>query len=138
MKTILNKGVNFLGQSDVAMTLLRVAIGVVFINAGWMKIQNTDMMLAGFASMGFPSFLVYVVMYAEFIGGIMLVLGLWVRYAAMVLGGIMLVALFKVHLSHGFSIAQGGFEYVLVLGAGLYALLTNVSSGYSLQKIFRR
>ncbi len=100
---------------DVAKLFIRVALGIVFINAGWMKIQNIDMVLQGFASIGIPAWLTYVVSYGEFIAGILIIAGLFARYAAIFISIDMIVATLKVHLSNGFSIANGGYEYTLVL-----------------------
>jgi putative oxidoreductase len=52
---------------------------------------------------------------AEFFGGLALVLGLLTRPAAVVTAFTMLVAIFSVHISHGFFMADGGFEYAFAL-----------------------
>lgn len=53
---------------------------------------------------------------AEFVGGILLVLGLLTRPAAVAVFILMMVAVFKVHLGAGFFAAKGGYEFALLWG----------------------
>jgi putative oxidoreductase len=54
--------------------------------------------------------------FAEAGGGLLLAFGAATPLAAAVLVGVMMVAIFTVHLKHGFFVTQGGYEYPLVLG----------------------
>ncbi|MCE9548866.1 DoxX family protein [Candidatus Nomurabacteria bacterium] len=121
-----------LHNTDLGILLIRIAIGVVFINAGWLKVSSMEQVVTGFGSIGIPAFLAYFVAYAEFLGGILFVLGLFVRYVGVITSVIMLVALFKVHFVNGFSLANGGYEYVLVLLLGSLAMVTLGAGSYSL------
>ena len=108
-----------------APLFLRLALGAVFI------IHGADKLFGGmagtaqfFTGLGIPMPLVsaWVVAIVEFFGGIALVLGLFTRYASLLLTVDMLVALFLVHFSKDFKINAGGYEFVLVLLAGCLAL----------------
>ncbi|TAK56850.1 DoxX family protein [Patescibacteria group bacterium] len=134
----INAYVERLHNPDLAILLLRIALGVVFINAGWMKITNIDMVITGFAQAGIPMVLAYFVAYAEFIGGIALVLGFAVRYFAIILAIIMAVAIFKAHLANGYSLQNGGYEYVLVLFLGAVSLVTSGSGQYSVARFCKK
>jgi putative oxidoreductase len=83
-------------KHDVSLLLLRVAAGIIFIAHGWQKVANPAAFANFFAMNNFPAFMVYVVGYAELIGGILLVIGLWTGIAASVLAVIIAVALFYV------------------------------------------
>lgn len=118
---------------DVGLLLLRLILGVVFIYHGWAKVTNIDGTLGFFSSIGLGSTaLVYLAAYGEFIGGILMILGLWTRFVAPVLVIIMAVAIQTVHLTKGFNIMSGGYEYALtllvvsaavgMLGAGKYSV----------------
>jgi putative oxidoreductase len=119
-------------KPDIAILLIRIAIGAVFVNAGWMKVTNVEMVIGGFASMGFPAALAYFVSYAELIAGALIILGVATRGMSVILAIIMAVATFKVHFAAGYSLANGGYEYTLTLmltligialfGAGKYAV----------------
>lgn len=59
---------------------------------------------------------------AEFFGGLLLIVGLLVRPAALMLAVTVLVAIATVHLSNGLFMADNGFEFglaLLVLSIGL-------------------
>lgn len=80
------------------------------------------------ASLGLPYWLGYVSAFTEFVGGILLVLGLLTRLAAAMLAVNMLVAFFTVGIHQGFGV----YNYILALaaiaimlvfyGAGAFAL----------------
>jgi putative oxidoreductase len=53
---------------------------------------------------------------AEFFGGLLLALGLLTRFAAVVVGVLMLVAIFTVHLPNGWFWTKMGIEYPLFWG----------------------
>ena len=127
------KGENCGCGRNLGLLLLRLVLGVVFIYHGWGKITNIGGTQAFFSSIGLGNIaLVYLAAYGEFIGGILMILGMWTCYAGIVLAIISLVALLTVHLPKGFNIMQGGYEYILTLlvlsvsvammGAGKYSV----------------
>ncbi|MFN4283775.1 MAG: DoxX family protein [Alphaproteobacteria bacterium] len=104
--------------------LIRVATGLLLIPHGAQKlfgwfggggIQGT----AGFfGKIGIEPTVPMAVLagLAEFVGGILLVLGLLTRPAAIAVFIVMMVAVFKVHLGAGFFAAKGGYEFALLWG----------------------
>ena len=76
-----------------------------------------------FAHIGIPlaGFFAVVVSLVEFLGGILLVLGIVTRVAAALNAIDMVVAILAVHLSHGFYNQNMGFEYPLTLLAATIA-----------------
>ena len=83
-------------------------------------------------SIPFPVFTAYLVTGLETIGIVLLILGLFTRFTSILLSFVMMGAIFYVHGSHGFSVADNGVEiplyYMLFLfifasfGPGKYAL----------------
>jgi len=59
---------------------------------------------------------------AEFLGGLFLAAGFLTPVAAAAVVAVMFVAAVSVHLPKGFFAQNGGYEYVLVLGAAAVAL----------------
>ncbi len=59
---------------------------------------------------------------AEFFGGLLLLLGLLTRAAALALAVTMLVAIFSVHFANGLFMSNNGYEFGLALLAGTAAL----------------
>jgi putative oxidoreductase len=123
-----------------ALLLMRVVVGALFIGhglqktVGWFGGDGFAKWTQSVAQLGMQPapFWAGLEALAEVVGGIMLVLGLFIAFGAAMLIGDMVVATFKVHLPKGLWSQQGGFEYNLVLiailvavglmGAGLYSL----------------
>jgi putative oxidoreductase len=117
--------------ASYAPLALRIVTGVIFMMHGAQKlfgafggggIEGTAQFFeqAGIAP---GVFWAWVAGLVEFFGGLALLLGAWTRYAALLLAIQMLVAIFAVHLPHGFFLPQG-FEYALaLLGANVALLL---------------
>jgi len=111
-----------------AATLLRVALGAMFVAHALLKI--TVFTLPGtvqfFASQGLPGWAAYPVTFAELGGGVLLILGIGSRYAALALLPVLLGAAW-VHAPNGwlFTAPNGGWEYPVFLAvvAGAVALL---------------
>lgn len=108
---------------------LRLSVGAIFIVHGSQKLFGAfgGSGLNGFAGMlgqmGLKPAIAWAVLVGvvEFLGGIVLVLGIKTRFAALLIGIVMVVAIFGVHLKSGFF----GFEFPLVLlGACISLLLT--------------
>ena len=120
---------------DYAALLLRVSMGIGFIAHAWLKyaVFTPAGTVQYFQSLGLPGPLAYVVIAAEFFGGIALILGLWTRWVSLALIPILLGAVFA-HAGNGFffSAANGGWEFPAfwavalavqaLIGGGAYAL----------------
>ncbi|MGK0475922.1 MAG: putative oxidoreductase [Oleispira sp.] len=73
---------------------------------------------------------------AEFFAGLLLILGLLVRPAALVLAVTMLVAIVTVHLENGFFMATNGFEFALALLVISATLAIRGAGSFSLDNTF--
>ncbi|MCU1324037.1 MAG: DoxX family protein [Acidobacteriaceae bacterium] len=82
------------------------------------------------AGLGLPYCLGYVSAYTEFVGGILLVLGLLTRFAAGMVAINMLVAFFLVGIHQGFGI----YNYILALAALAIMLLFYGAGSLSLDR----
>lgn len=105
---------------DLGLLILRLALGAVFIAHGGQKVfglfgghglQGTAQFMS---KLGIPPFLAYAASFAEFFGGVGVLLGLITPLAALGLAVTMAVAIFKAHLADGFFMPKG-FEYPLSL-----------------------
>ncbi len=64
---------------DVADFLLRLALAIIFIHHGWGKLSDMAGTLKFFNSLGLPTYLAYLDTWIELLGGIFIILGVWVR-----------------------------------------------------------
>ena len=106
---------------NVGLLALRVAVGVVFVYHGWGKLAAIDQTAGFFASQGFPLavFFAWLVGLVEFLGGLAVLFGFYLRAAAKSLAVVMLVALLVVHTRAAWGMA----ELPLVLFGACLALL---------------
>jgi putative oxidoreductase len=129
--------VHRLHNPDAGILLIRIAVGLIFLLHGWSKLQGMDNVVAWFATLGFPAFLAYFVAWSEVLGGLALLVGIFVRYVGILLGIIMVVAIIKVHIDKGYSVATGGYEFALVLMLGAFAITTFGAGAYSLARYLK-
>jgi Predicted membrane protein len=135
-------------SNDVALTTLRLVLGVVFFAHGAQK------MLGWFGGYGFhgtvgylthkeglPAPVAVLVIFVEFFGGLGLIVGLLTRIAALGIGGEMIGAVLMVHLQNGFFMNWAGnqkgegFEYHLLAIAISGALLLRGAGAFSVDRI---
>ena len=123
-------------NADLAATILRVSMGVLFLaHAGLKLFIFTPAGTAGyFASLGLPGPLAYLVIAAELLGGIALILGVYSRWVSLALVPILLGSIYVPHGAAGFFFSNegGGWEFPAfwtvtlvvqaLLGDGAYAL----------------
>lgn len=105
-------------RPELAATLLRIALGTIFIAHGLLKVLVFTIpgTVGFFQSVGLPGSLAYVVIAAELLGGAALILGFLTRWAAL---GLALIAFGAIlpHAGNGwvFSSNGGGWEFPLFL-----------------------
>ena len=123
-------------DADLAATILRVSMGVLFLAHAGLKlfVFTPAGTAAYFASLGLPEPLAYLVIAAELFGGIALILGVYTRWVSLALVPILLGSIYVPHGAAGFIFSNegGGWEFpafwavaLLVqalLGDGAYAL----------------
>jgi putative oxidoreductase len=114
-------------SDDVGLTILRLALGVVFFAHGAQKMLGWFGGYGFSGTMGFfthqvglPVPVAFLVIATEFFGGIGLILGFLTRIPALGIGVEMIVAVFMVHLRNGFFMNWSGnqkgegYEYHLL------------------------
>jgi putative oxidoreductase len=101
----------------VALTLLRIGVGAIFVAHGWQKLSDIQGTAAMFAHQGIPNptLLVYLAILGEFFGGLGLALGALTPLAALGPVCTMAAAIYFVHRDNGLFAQNGGWEYPLTL-----------------------
>lgn len=117
---------------DIALLLLRIGVGVIFLFAGWGKLTGIEGTQAFFATLGIPLAgpMAWIVALVEFFGGAMLLLGVFIRIPALLLAIIMVVAILTTKLGESFN---EWYLDIILLFASLALALTS-SGKYALDR----
>ena len=108
----------------LGLLVLRVALGIIFFSHGYPKLIHFGAGMQGFfIQHGLPGYFVYISAVLEVFGGVLLVLGVFTRGAALLLAIEMGIAIWKVHSANGY-LAVHDYEFPLSLLAGCLALTT--------------
>ena len=102
------------GQS-LSLLFARLAVAYGFYDPAMQKWSDISSVATWFGSIGipFPTLNAYMAASTELIGVVLLTLGLFTRLISIPLMVIMVVAIMTVHLVHGFSVGDNGFEIPL-------------------------
>lgn len=129
---------------DPLLLLGRVALGWIFMESGWRKLQDIPAFAATMARRGLPEFMGYIAPPVEFIGGVMVLAGFATRYAALLLLLFTIIATFSSHAFWTFPdlkerVAQyGQFSKNMSIKGGLILLFIVAAGRFSLDALLRR
>jgi len=122
-----------LGQyGDWGLFALRLVVGIIFIYHAFPKLKNTAGMATG---MGMPTFVVLMLGAVEFFAGLGLILGFYTQMAAILLGIVMLGAIWFKTMKWGVAFAatdKTGWEFDFILLAANLAILLTGGGGIGL------
>lgn len=125
-------------KTQLALAILRVLIGVIFVAHGYQKFFEYTLpgTTGAFTQMGIPlaGVVAPVVATLELIGGLALIAGLFTRVAAGLLALNMLGALLLVHIKGGFF-APNGIEFPLALIGATVSLALSGSGAFALDDL---
>jgi putative oxidoreductase len=133
----MNKIKALVNSPSLGSLILRLFVGTSMAFAhGLGKLPPSQQFVDGVTTIGFPlpEFFAWAAAISEFLGGLLIVAGLFTRYAALFLGITMIVAAFMVHGADPFQVKELAFFY-------LFACLTLLFQGagrFSLDNFFRK
>jgi putative oxidoreductase len=109
---------------DLGLLALRVVLGIIMIYHGWPKVTDLGGTIEGFTGMGVPLPAVSAIFatVAEFVGGLLLLIGVLTDVAGLLFAIDMLGAIVVVHAKNGFAVEKGGVEFPLALLAMALAI----------------
>ena len=119
-------------MKDFGATILRIVLGVIYVMHAYLGLvvltpARLASLIGNVMGLPAPTLMAWLLIVVHGLGGLLLIVGLWTRWAAAANALIMLGALVKIHLHEGFFMkgiivdaAAGqaraaGYEYVLVL-----------------------
>lgn len=123
--------------------VVRAGIGIIFAAHGsqklfgWFGGYGLEGTAGWMASIGLEPGMLMAILAggAEFLGGLFLIIGLFVRPAALLLAATMLVAIFIVHLPNGLFMSNNGYEFGLALLVASVGLLIRGAGSFSLDRL---
>ena len=120
---------------EIVFALLRLTIGYILLMHGLGKYNVGAGPIAAniMAKNGVEPALMfaYAAMFLETVGSVCVAIGLFTRFFAAAMAIEMAIAFLFVHAPKGFAAAQGGFEYVLLIGMVLFAIAIHGGGRYS-------
>jgi len=124
---------------DITHWGIRASIGAIFIVHSLKKFDPSWQ--EWLMSIGMPPEMQLPIALAEFIGGILLVVGVLTRITGSIFAVILLGAIFHIRWENGFFVSQGGWEWDLVMLAAVLAIIVagpgRISIAYLVKKIPR-
>ena len=133
-----------MNNTDLAMLVLRISVGVViamhgFMKLGWVGKGGSPAGVAGWFenSLGFKPgiFWAWVSISAEALGGVLVALGLFGPFPAAAVAADLAVVTIVAHVPKGFWAGNGGWEFPVPLAAGALAVALVGNGQYSLDGI---
>ena len=128
-------------RADLGRLVLRLALAAIMLAHGYQKLvlQGGGSFTAtqnGFAQMGVPLPQVagIVIIILEIAGGLAMVFGLLTVVVGLCYAAAMAVAIFYVHLPHGFFVADNGYEFAGLTGVVALVLAISGAGGISLDR----
>jgi putative oxidoreductase len=130
-----------MNNTDLALLVLRVAVGVViamhgFMKLGWVGKGGSPAGVAGWFENGLgfkPGILwAWVSILAEGLGGVLIALGLFGPFPAAAVFADLVVVTIVAHVPKGFWSTNGGWEFPVPLAAGAFAIALIGNGQYSL------
>jgi len=122
---------------SAALLLARLVVAYGFYEPAMSKWKDIDGIATWFGSMGipFPTLNAYMAASTEVLGVVLLTLGLFTRLISVPLMVVMVVAIMTVHLAHGYSAGDNGFEIPLYYMLFLFIFTSHGAGKYSLDHL---
>ncbi|MED4584577.1 DoxX family protein [Brevibacillus choshinensis] len=108
-------------MQEVGALLVRVILGLVFINHGLDKFQALEGTAGFFSSLGIPGWMANVVASIELFGGILVLIGFGTRIVPLLFAWIMIVVMVVMPTDKGFF--TGNELHISLLAMSLYLVL---------------
>lgn len=126
---------------DYGLLLVRLALGIIMVAHGGQKLFTFGYsgVVGGMTQMGLPapSVAAALIIAAEFGGGLLMLAGLFTRFAAAAFAFAMIVAATQVHLAAGFFL-PAGYEFTLMLALTSLGVVLTGPGRFSIDALLAR
>lgn len=114
-------------SKSAGLLVLRIGVGLIFIFSGWQKVSDLAGTVAFFGQAGFAPFWAYLVSYVELLGGIAVLLGVFMCIASALLTIIMAVAVYTLRENLQMAMTPIAVFFstlaLTIAGGGRYSLM---------------
>jgi putative oxidoreductase len=142
MRSLVQKFISIAsGLSDLPPLFFRLTLAYGFYGPAMKKWANIEQVAQWFGeslNMPFPLLNAYMAASTEMLGVVLLTLGLATRLISIPLMVVMIVAITTVHLQHGFSCGDNGFEVPFYYLLMLFALLVGGAGRFSIDHLIAK
>lgn len=113
---------------------MRLALGTVMIAHGFPKVSGgLSHVVPMVTAAGFPAWMAYIVAATEFVGGIMILVGLLTRFVATAMFIEMLVIIGRIKWHNGFT-GEGNYQFEAMIAAVAFGLIFFGAGSISLDR----
>ena len=141
VKKLATKYINFVSSlKDLPPLIFRLMLAYGFYEPALQKFNNFDSIIKWFGSLGipFPTLNAYMAVATELSGVVLLTLGLATRFISVPMIVVMIVAIKTVHLKHGFSCGDNGFEVPFYYMLMLLSLIVSGAGKFSIDYLLKK
>jgi putative oxidoreductase len=118
--------------TNIASLAARLLLALIFIVAGWGKLQDPAGTAGYMSTVGLPAFLVWPTILLELGGGILILIGFQTRIVALLLAGFCVLSGALFHNNFADQMQAINFLKNLAIAGGFLSLVVNGAGGWSL------
>jgi putative oxidoreductase len=123
---------------DTALLLARILMPILFIVAGWGKINGYTATAGYMTSMGVPSFFLPLTILLEFGGGLAILFGFFTRTTALITAIFTILTALIFHTDFAQGVNQMMFMKNLSIAGGFFVLFASGPGAFSIDRLIKK
>ena len=123
---------------DTALLVARILMPILFIVAGWGKINGYTATAGYMASMGVPSFFLPLTILLEFGGGLAILFGFFTRTTALITAVFTILTALIFHTDFAQGVNQMMFMKNLSIAGGFFVLFASGPGAFSIDRLIKK
>lgn len=123
---------------DTALLVARILMPILFIVAGWGKINGYSATAGYMTSMGVPSFFLPLTILLEFGGGLAILFGFFTRTTALITAIFTILTAVIFHTDFAQGVNQMMFMKNLSIAGGFFVLFASGPGAFSIDRLIKK
>jgi putative oxidoreductase len=124
--------------NDTALLVARILMPILFIVAGWGKINGYTATAGYMTSMGVPSFFLPLTILLEFGGGLAILFGFFTRTTALITAIFTILTALIFHTDFAQGVNQMMFMKNLSIAGGFFVLFASGPGAFSIDRLIKK